>query len=156
MEQQSDQEKSSLRRYYSRLRKELDFQWQSSSSKRICAAIRELPVYQESECAAFFIPWGAEPDLRELFFEKRTFLPRFSTELEGYEMVEITDLGKDLLPGKYGIPEPSPELPAAAPELIREDLNDTYSINEVMLNEANVSRLEGFYVANLSMKIEIN
>ena len=41
-------------------------------------------------------------------------------------------------------------------ELTGEDLNDTYSINEVMLNEANVSRLEGFYVANLSMKIEIN
>ena len=41
-------------------------------------------------------------------------------------------------------------------ELIGEALNDTYSINEVMLNEANVSRLEGFYVANLSMKIEIN
>ena len=40
--------------------------------------------------------------------------------------------------------------------LTREDLSDTYSINEVMLNEANVSRLEGFYVANLSMRIEIN
>ena len=41
-------------------------------------------------------------------------------------------------------------------ELIGESLSDAYSINEVMLNEANVSRLEGFYVANLSMKIEIN
>ena len=41
-------------------------------------------------------------------------------------------------------------------ELIGENLSDAYSINEVMLNEANVSRLEGFYVANLSMKIEIN
>ena len=41
-------------------------------------------------------------------------------------------------------------------ELTGEDLNDTYSINEVILNEANVSRLEGFYVANLSIKIEIN
>ena len=41
-------------------------------------------------------------------------------------------------------------------ELVGEDLSDIYSINEVMLNEANVSRLEGFYVANLSMKIEIN
>ena len=41
-------------------------------------------------------------------------------------------------------------------ELTGEDLSDTYSINEIMLNEANVSRLEGFYVANLSMKIEIN
>ena len=41
-------------------------------------------------------------------------------------------------------------------ELIGEDLSDIYSINEVMLNEANINRLEGFYVANLSMKIEIN
>ena len=41
-------------------------------------------------------------------------------------------------------------------ELIGEVLNDTYSIDEVILNEANVSRLEGFYVANLSIRIEIN
>ena len=41
-------------------------------------------------------------------------------------------------------------------ELIGEDLSDTYSIDEVMLNEANVNRLEGFYVANLSIRIEIN
>ena len=41
-------------------------------------------------------------------------------------------------------------------ELIGEDLNDTYSIDEVMINEANINRLEGFYVANLSIKIEIN
>lgn len=40
--------------------------------------------------------------------------------------------------------------------LIGEDLSDIYSIDEVMLNEANVSRLEGFYVANLSIRIEIN
>ena len=41
-------------------------------------------------------------------------------------------------------------------QLTGEDLSDIYSINEVMLNEANINRLEGFYVANLSMKIEIN
>ena len=40
--------------------------------------------------------------------------------------------------------------------LVGEDLSDIYSINEVILNEANINRLEGFYVANLSMKIEIN
>ena len=40
--------------------------------------------------------------------------------------------------------------------LIGEDLNDTYSIDEVILNEANINRLEGFYVANLSIRIEIN
>lgn len=41
-------------------------------------------------------------------------------------------------------------------QLIGEDLSDIYSIDEIMLNEANISRLEGFYVANLSMRIEIN
>ena len=40
--------------------------------------------------------------------------------------------------------------------LIGKDLNEVYSIDEVMLNEANINRLEGFYVANLSMRIEIN
>ena len=40
--------------------------------------------------------------------------------------------------------------------LIGEDLNDAYSIDEVILNEANINRLEGFYVANISMRIEIN
>ena len=41
-------------------------------------------------------------------------------------------------------------------ELIGKDLSDIYSIDEVMLNEANINRLEGFYVANLSIRIEIN
>ena len=40
--------------------------------------------------------------------------------------------------------------------LIGKDLNEDYSIDEVMLNEANINRLEGFYVANLSTRIEIN
>ena len=41
-------------------------------------------------------------------------------------------------------------------DLVGEDLSENYCINNVILNEANINRLEGFYVANLSMKIEIN
>ena len=41
-------------------------------------------------------------------------------------------------------------------QLIGEDLSDIYSMDEVILNEANINRLEGFYVANLSIRIEIN
>ena len=41
-------------------------------------------------------------------------------------------------------------------ELIGEDLSDIYSIDELMFNEANINRLEGFYGANLSIRIEIN
>ena len=41
-------------------------------------------------------------------------------------------------------------------DLVGKDLSENYCINDVILNEANINRLEGFYVANLSMKIEIN
>ena len=40
--------------------------------------------------------------------------------------------------------------------LIGKNLNEVYSIDEVVLSEANINRLEGFYVANLSIRIEIN
>ena len=122
MEQQSSDQKARLRQIYGAKRKALDLEVRRQNDRNICAAIRELPAYKEAQCAAFFVPWGAEPDLRELFFGKRTFLPRFSAELEEYEMVEITDLKSDLLPGKYGIPEPASELPAADPEFIRKEI----------------------------------
>ena len=41
-------------------------------------------------------------------------------------------------------------------QLTEEELGGIYSINDVMLNEANINRLEGFYVANLSIRIEIS
>lgn len=40
-------------------------------------------------------------------------------------------------------------------ELSEANLSDFYSVNDVMLNNANINRLEGFYVANISIKIEI-
>ena len=40
-------------------------------------------------------------------------------------------------------------------ELSETNLSDFYSVNDVMLNNASINRLEGFYVANLSMRIEI-
>ena len=41
-------------------------------------------------------------------------------------------------------------------ELIGEDLTECYSVDEVMLNEANINRNEGYYIANISMKIDIS
>ena len=41
-------------------------------------------------------------------------------------------------------------------ELSEANLNEFYSVNDVILNNANINRLEGFYVANLSIRIEIN
>ena len=41
-------------------------------------------------------------------------------------------------------------------ELKNQVLNQDYCIDDVMLSEANINRVEGFYVANLSIRIEIN
>ena len=41
-------------------------------------------------------------------------------------------------------------------ELKNQVLSQDYCIDDVMLNEANINRIEGFYVANLSIRIEIN
>ena len=40
--------------------------------------------------------------------------------------------------------------------LINASLSEEYSINDILLESGNVNRLEGFYVANLSIRIEIN
>ena len=40
-------------------------------------------------------------------------------------------------------------------ELIGSDLSNEYSVNDVMLNDANVSRNEGYYMASLNIKIDI-
>lgn len=40
-------------------------------------------------------------------------------------------------------------------ELSEANLSEFYSVNDVILNNANINRLEGFYVANISIKIEI-
>ena len=41
-------------------------------------------------------------------------------------------------------------------QLKNQVLNKDYCIDDIMLNEANINRIEGFYVANLSIRIEIN
>ncbi len=40
-------------------------------------------------------------------------------------------------------------------ELNGVNLDDIYSINDVMINESNVTRNEGYYVASLNIKIDI-
>ena len=110
--------KAGIRREYSLRRKALDGTLRRQYDADICAAIRALPCFEETECVAAFISHGAEPDLSPLFKGKRLFLPRFDAGRGVYEIVAVNDLELDLLPGKYNIPEPSPSLPAADPDFV--------------------------------------
>ena len=108
-----EMEKSALRKHYSARRKNIAADERRIFDAEICSNIRNLPIFQSAVNIAAFISFGAEPDISALFHGKRLFLPRFDARSGVYEMVAIEDIKRDLLPGKYGIPEPLPSLPAA-------------------------------------------
>jgi 5-formyltetrahydrofolate cyclo-ligase len=111
-------EKKACRQYFAARRKMIAESERKAFDAAVCENIRSLTIFRNSENIAGFIRFGAEPDLSELFHGKRLFLPRFSTRSGVYEMVAVENLKRDLLPGKYGIPEPSPSLPAADTEFL--------------------------------------
>ena len=111
-------EKGCLRRKYSALRKALSREDREQYSANICAAIAQLECFREAEFVAAYIPFGGEVDLSPIFGSKRILLPRFVQDAGVYELVCIDDFERNLLPGKYGIPEPRPELPAVPGDIV--------------------------------------
>ena len=110
--------KRALRREYAARRKALSDSERRVFDAAICDNIRRMPVFQKAANIAAYISFGSEVDISMLFRGKRLFLPRFETRSGVYEMVAVEDLKRDLLPGKYGIPEPLPSLPAADMEFL--------------------------------------
>lgn len=110
-----DEEKKALRQTFAARRKALSEDQRREFDAAICENISSMPLFQSAVNVAAFIRLGAEPDLSRLFHGKRLFLPRFEARTGVYEMVAVEDLKRNLLPGKYGIPEPLPSLPAAEP-----------------------------------------
>jgi 5-formyltetrahydrofolate cyclo-ligase len=110
--------KRALRREYSARRRALSDRDRSIYDAAICDNIRAMPAFQSAVNIAAYISFQCEVDLSMLFRGKRLFLPRFEARSGVYEMVAVEDLKRDLLPGKYGIPEPLPSLPAADMEFL--------------------------------------
>lgn len=105
-------EKSDLRRKFSALRKALASETRQQYDAAICAAVCQLECFRQAEFIAAYISFGGEVDLSRLFGGKPLLLPRFVPEKGIYELVLVSDIRRNLLPGKYGILEPAPELPA--------------------------------------------
>ena len=112
-------DKSSCRRYYSAIRSQLGSGLRRIYDRRIRDFIRELPEFSAVPGVAAFVPLKGEADLLELSAGKPLFLPRFDAADGGYGMVEVRDLSADLVPGRYNIPEPRPELPPATPDVCK-------------------------------------
>ena len=111
-------EKSALRRNFAALRKAIASETRQQYDAAICAAVSQLECFQRAEYIAAYISFGGEVDLSGLFGGKPLLLPRFIAETGVYELAHVTDIRRDLLPGKYGILEPSPDLPAAEPDIV--------------------------------------
>ncbi len=140
-----DAEKSQLRQDYNERRKALGADLRSRYDEAIRNRLAMLPEFRSCTCVAAFVRWGAEPDLLPVCRGKRLFLPRYATGESEYELVEISDLRNDLRPGKYGIPEPRPELPAADRDFVEHELFFLVPAVACDLNGTRLGRGGGFY-----------
>jgi len=113
-------DKSQFRREFSDRRGALSEAARRRADAAIRALIRTLPDFRGAPGVAGFAAFGAEPDLLPLFAEVPFFLPRYDAAAKRYVMARIRDPERDLRPGRYGISEPRPEIPAAPEELRRE------------------------------------
>jgi len=78
----------------------------AAASRQICERIRAQEVWQRAESVLLFVPTAHEPDVSPLIKDgKRVSLPSFNEKVGRYEAREIQS-ETDLVPGKFGIPEP--------------------------------------------------
>ena len=110
-------DKSELRRHFKAQRNALSPAQRREYDSAICQAVKTLSEFAAAEYIAAFVSFGAEPDVSSLFHGKSILLPRFNPGSQMYELVAVNDFKRDLLPGKYGILEPLPELPVFSPDL---------------------------------------
>ena len=87
----------------------------AEASLVICQLAANLPVFQQSKCAALFAPLPSEPDIHPLVEEawarkKRVVLPLMikhgtTPELDWHEIKTWDDV---IVPGPFGLREPEP------------------------------------------------
>jgi 5-formyltetrahydrofolate cyclo-ligase len=105
-------EKSGLRQHFAALRESMTPKERADADAAIRDRLSAWSVFEDAPAVAAFVAFGAEPELSPLATGKSWFLPRWSPSEERYEIVGVGDLGRDLVRGRFGIPEPRPELPA--------------------------------------------
>ncbi len=112
-------DKTQLRREVREKLQTLTSEQRKIYSAGICGRLCCEKLWNAVGMIGIFSSGSDEPDLEE-FVEwaqrrgKRLFLPRFNCDIKAYEMVEVEDFSTMLREGRYHIPEPLAELPAAS------------------------------------------
>ena len=91
----------------------------AAASESICSRIRDREPWQAAGSVLLFVSLKDEPDVWPLIEEalavgRQVALPRYDPARQAYAACWVRDLERDLVPGKFGIVEPAPELPVIA------------------------------------------
>jgi len=112
-------EKAALRRLFREKRNALSPEAHAALSLDACRLIQTLPLWQGSRTVLAYWPMGSELDIRPLLRlawqeGKRLLLPRCVFHPRGLALCPVKSEA-ELLPGAYGIPEPTPGIGPVPP-----------------------------------------
>jgi 5-formyltetrahydrofolate cyclo-ligase len=93
---------------------------EAASKRASVEAVERLSgqaVWKKATSVLFYSPIAGEIDLSPLIEPalksgKAVLLPRFAVESGTYEIVQVNDVKRDCVPGKFGISEPGPNCEA--------------------------------------------
>ena len=107
--------KQTLRQSIIAARQNLAASDRSAYSLAITARLTALAAYQSASTVLGYMSFGAEFGSaawvqQALQDGKQVLLPRVNSATKQLELFQVADLGRDVAPGKWDIPEPLPEL----------------------------------------------
>jgi 5-formyltetrahydrofolate cyclo-ligase len=83
----------------------------AATSRQICERILALKPWANARSVLLFVPTASEPDISPLIKDgKQVSLPAFNEKLGCYE-ARLVQSENDLVPGRFGIPEPAASCP---------------------------------------------
>jgi len=108
------QKKRELRKKIITSRDRLSAEKIAEKSGLIAEKLYSLSAYENAEAVMFFISFGSEVDTRPMVEEtikrdKLALAPKAAPDTRELIPSQIFDWERDLVPGAYNIPEPSPE-----------------------------------------------
>ncbi len=111
------EQKASLRQQYRVLCRSVAPEQNAAASEDLRKHLIGSSYWMESQRILMFYPLNDEPDIAPLFDKaltagKTIALPRYNSSLGVYEAALIRNLTEDLVPGRFGVREPSPNCPA--------------------------------------------
>jgi len=111
------EQKIAMRQQYRVLCRSILPEQTAAGSESLCANLENAYCWQSSQRILMFYPLNDEPDIVPLLEKglragKTLALPRYNVTTGVYEAALLRNLTEDLVPGRFGVREPSANCPA--------------------------------------------